>query len=347
MNPGGFSTGADWADGRESAPSRSHNKRVLLGGSEEGESPDPKVVFGTGRRYAWGRQEEALVIWRLDASRKVVESFALHHQLEALQGFMALEQSHRSRDRWSRAIAELRARPILIVSQAADRASERWPRVHLSTLTAGVVTVAAIGLVIYLTMVRGVGGEPFSQGILSQGLGPLTPGAEVPSRPSPTAATPTSLPGVNVHVNAEGGYLFSYPDDWDLTSAGETDELVSPTGDVVMSFDVVPSGPLRQASNRVLAGLDASYSDIEFVSNRVERMDQGQRGLVIGATATATDVEGAFVRLMAIALRGPDHNRVITVLFSPSSDPLNALPAIRQIIGSFRTSAEEDVLSTS
>ena len=352
MNPAGFSTGADRADGRGSAPSEAKSKEPgVVHGVEEDESPVPEVVFGTGGHYAWGRREEEFVIWRLYPSRKVVESFALHQQLEALQGFMALELIRGWRDnRWDRVLAQLRARPTLgtLMRQAADRTSDRWSRTDPSKLTAGILVMAFIGLVIYLTIVRGVGGGTLSQGVLSQegnGLNPLTPGAEMPSRPGPMAALPSSLPGVNVHVNAGGGYLFSYPDSWELTSSGETDELVSLSGDVVMSFGVAPSGPLRQASDRVLRSLTSPYSDIRLVSDRAERTEQGQRGLVIGATAT--DANGAFVRLMAITIRGPDHNRAITVRFSASSDLLNALPAIRQIIGSFRTSAEENVLSGS
>ena len=103
-----------------------------------------------------------------------------------------------------------------------------------------------------------------------------------------------------------------------------------------MFFGVAPPGPLRQASNGVLGRLTDAYSNVELVSDRVERTEQGQRGLVTGATAT--DANGAFVRLMAIIIRGPDQNQSITIRFSASSNPLHALSAIRQIVASFRTS---------
>ncbi len=141
-----------------------------------------------------------------------------------------------------------------------------------------------------------------------------------------------------MHVNDEAGYLFSYPDDWELSSAGPIAELTDPTGDVAMSFDLAPGGSLRRASEQVVAALSGRYSHLQVVSDRLEPTEQGQPSSVLGATAT--DARGALIRLMVVTVRGPDQNRSITVRFSPGSDPLRVLPDIQQIVGSFRTSIE-------
>ena len=134
-------------------------------------------------------------------------------------------------------------------------------------------------------------------------------------------------------MNDQAGYLFSYPDSWDLYTSGETDDLVSPGEDIKVSFGVAPPGPLRQASNGVLGRLTDAYSNVELVSDRVERTEQGQRGLVTGATAT--DANGAFVRLMAIIIRGPgsepiDHDSIFGEL-KPFARPVRH-PADRRIV---------------
>ena len=50
------------------------------------------------------------------------------------------------------------------------------------------------------------------------------------------------VPGYNVHLNEGGGYLFSYPDTWEITSAGDTARLISPDEEVVISFGTSASG---------------------------------------------------------------------------------------------------------
>ena len=235
---------------------------------------------------------------------------------------------------------------------SADRVLERWRAADSWALTSGVTALVFIVFMLSLGIVRGTGSNTPDRGpVLIQdraGGNPLGAGSAAPSGTDRAEAPPSasseasadtpssSLPGVDVHVNDRAGYLFSYPDGWELSRSGETDELSSPGGEIVMSFGMAPSGPLRQASTELLEGL-ATYSDIDVVSDKVERTEQGQRGMVIGATAT--DTTGATVRLMAITIRGPGENRAIMVQFSAGSDPLKALPAIREIVGSFRTSS--------
>jgi hypothetical protein len=151
-----------------------------------------------------------------------------------------------------------------------------------------------------------------------------------------TSGTEGQLPGFDVHVNKEGGYLFSYPDTWTVSHTGEVTRLLGPTGDVEMTFGIAPSRALEPASDRVVAEVADAYSDVELVTSEVDRTPQGQRSLVVGGTAT--DAAGDRVRFLVITIQGADQTRAITVRFDAESDPLDSLSVIREVVASFRTS---------
>ena len=166
---------------------------------------------------------------------------------------------------------------------------------------------------------------------------PATPAAS--PEVSPGRGTPGAedqLPGFGVHVNEQAGYLFSYPDAWTVSQSGENTRLLNPKGDIVMMFGMAPSRALEAASDRVVAEVASSYSDVELVTGDVERTPQGQPSLVVGGRAT--DAAGDAVRFLVITIRGTDETRAITVRFTPGSDPLDSLPVIREVVASFRTS---------
>ncbi len=161
--------------------------------------------------------------------------------------------------------------------------------------------------------------------------------AQAPST-SARPGSPSSvdqLPGVDVHVNDQAGYLFSYPDSWQLTPSGENTDLLSPDGEVEMTFGVAPLGSLREASDSVVQDLTGAFADAKIVARDVERTEQGQPSLVVGGTATDA---GGSISFLVITIQGQDRSWAITVRFSGDSKPLSALPAIREIIASFRTS---------
>ncbi len=172
---------------------------------------------------------------------------------------------------------------------------------------------------------------------------PGTDGTSVASNEDPArrglSATNDQLPEYDVHVNEGGGYLFSYPGAWEIESAGDNARLVSPDGDVVMTFRIAPPGSLEEASDRVLGNATRSYSGVELVAGEVERTPQGLRSLVVGGDAL--NATGTSVRFLVITIQGPEENRAITVRFSPSADPLETLPAIQEIVSSFRISQAE------
>ena len=147
------------------------------------------------------------------------------------------------------------------------------------------------------------------------------------------------LPGYEVHLNEMGGYLFSYPDSWELATAGDEARLASPDDEVIMTFGAGPSGSLEVASDRVIANVTSSHTDVDLVTAEIERTPQGFRSIVAGGDAL--DTRGARVRFLVITIEGPDRNRAITVRFSPSANPLEASPTIQEIISSFRVSQVE------
>ena len=215
-------------------------------------------------------------------------------------------------------------------------------RTALATLAAGILAFVLvgvfIGLVIYLTAVLGAsGGLPTIEAVpQDRPRDQVSPGPTSPDPPNDATTTPSSLPGVNVHVDDKAGYLFSYPISWALSPSGEDALLVSPDGDVVMSFGMAPTGSLERASDGVVESLASAYGDVELIAGNVERNEQGQPSLVVGGTGT--DANGDLIRFLAITIRGSDGNRAITVHYSVDSDPIATLPAIREIVASYRTS---------
>jgi hypothetical protein len=173
---------------------------------------------------------------------------------------------------------------------------------------------------------------------------PTTSGRDSGNEPNESAArasTPSeSQPsGVSVHVNADAGYRFSYPDGWDLSSSGTKTAVLSPDGEVMMWFDVAPPGPLSHASERIVEDLTASHDDVRLVSDEVGRTPQGERSLVVGGEAT--DASGAPTTFLVITIQGNGQNRTILIHFGAESRLLDAAPGIREIVASFRTTRPE------
>lgn len=218
------------------------------------------------------------------------------------------------------------------IAAGLERLIDSWSRRGVASRTAFLVTVlGAIVAVPLILLIRAEREAPAP-----------SPGTHATPTASPevragreTTAVEDQLPGFGVHVDEQAGYLFSYPDAWRLSDSGDTARLLSPTGDVVMTFGLAPARRLERAADQVVAKVARSYSDVELVTGEVERTTQGQPSLVVGGRAT--DASGADVRFLVIAIRGADQTRSITVRFAAGSDPLGALPVIREIVASFRT----------
>ena len=165
------------------------------------------------------------------------------------------------------------------------------------------------------------------------------PPSAVPSVSIPSDSEGAGLPGLHIHVNEAAGYLFSYPSSWELARHGGVDRLRNPGGDVLMTFEVAPQGTLQSASDDVVAEITRPYADVELDTGSIEQTPQGLPSLVVGGRGIGPGGEPA--RFLVITIAGPDGNHAITVHFSPDAKPLEALPAIREVIASYRISTAD------
>lgn len=156
---------------------------------------------------------------------------------------------------------------------------------------------------------------------------------------SPPGPSESQLPSVLVHVNEVGGWLFSYPSAWELDREASFDRLTDPSGNVVVTFDVAPGGELQSASEDIVAELTKDLSDVKLDTGPIERTPQGLPSLVVGGRGIGSG--GTPARFLVITIQGPDGNRAIAVHFSPDAEPLEALPAIREVIASYRISTAD------
>lgn len=297
----------------EPASRGGHPSKPLVIHPTAGHVPRNVDVFGTGRHYFWGRRDDALVIWSLEPTWSVVDSFPLDADEAAVRRFLALERSRRRRPaRW---FADLRA----------GRPRGRFYRTRF-WLTIGVSSLTLTILVLLLPSHGTWWGTPDEAVAFQDGPGSLGPSSELRSGPT------LPPPGERTYVDAAAGYRFFYPDTW--TRSGST--IADPDGDVVLSLRDAPSGPLGHVSRRMVKRLTADFTGVAVVSSEMQRTLQGRPALAVGIEAT--DRRGRSVRLLAITVRGPEHSAVIAVRFAADSDPLDALPVIQKVVASFRIS---------
>lgn len=182
----------------------------------------------------------------------------------------------------------------------------------------------------------------------------LPSGRETPARTdassanrSPAAATSVATPaeaaapasedrstGLTAYVNKDANYSFLHPNSWDVSTSSTAAVLTSPDSDVVVSFEGAPSGSLQQASDAVLKRFTDTVADARLLTTKAGKTLQGYRSLALGGTAT--DPTGAVSRFVVITVQGPDENRAMTLRFSADAEPLEASPAIVQIVSSFK-----------
>lgn len=173
-----------------------------------------------------------------------------------------------------------------------------------------------------------VGTDPPSSQIVAAGTSiTLLVGAS-PERLEPTA-----------YVNGPGGYAFRTPSSWELREVGPLAEIVSPNGDIVITFERRARGSLEEASERLVASLLETRSNSELVGQRRELIANSPALLVSG---TATEDTGEAIRFLAITVRGEPRSYAISIIVPAGSNPEQVLPRIEEIVTSFRTLDAED-----
>jgi hypothetical protein len=201
----------------------------------------------------------------------------------------------------------------------------RWER---AVLAVGLSAALAVSVIALLPL--GAAAPDFTEGSDTPSPSPV-PSTGVSSEPG---TLPSPVPsGLSLYTNSVSGYVFSYPNDWDVSTSGTVAVLSDPEGQIEISFHGAPPGSLQEASDRVLEELSNSYGAPETIATEVNRTSQGYPSIAVGGTAW--DETGAQIRFLAITIQGPNQNRAIMVLFPAETDPLD-LDALLGVVDSFR-----------
>jgi hypothetical protein len=283
-----------------------------IAGRHPAEWRPPDWDGAVGDHYAVGPRENGYAVWLLDQPDEPVLWFPPHRQLGAFLAFQDLESQERRLFRRSRSY--FGRRPLLVV---------------LAALVVLLGATSGLQFALRDASVRSTHGDATANG--SAGDTPA-------GRPSTTVTENRQQgairPGPGVYANGRAGYAFSYPRGWGLLGSGTAVRLVGPNGEAAISFRPASDGPVGQASTALLESLSAEYRDLQLQTPELQRTEQGFPSVVVGARATGRD--GRDVRFVSITIQGAANNWAIVVRFAEGSDVLRFMPAVRQIVDSFR-----------
>jgi hypothetical protein len=136
-------------------------------------------------------------------------------------------------------------------------------------------------------------------------------------------------------MNHAGGYVFEYPDAWQLTHEGDLSNLESPTGRIAMAFGVSPAGRLELVSTRLLRSQFGPTGEGKLIGTKRQRIAGAPAVLQSGLTRDGT---GVLIRYLAIAIDGDSREYTILITVSGRSDPARVLRTVEEIVASFETS---------
>jgi hypothetical protein len=161
------------------------------------------------------------------------------------------------------------------------------------------------------------------------------------SAPSPNlSASPASPEGPEQQqpvrfTNHAGGYLFSYPDAWQLTKEGDFSRLESPTGRIVVAFGVSLADRLELVSKRLVRSRFGPAGEGRIIGITRQRIAGAPAVLNSGLTRDET---GRLIRYLAIAIDGDSRAYTILITVSGRADPEHVLRTVEEIVTSFEAS---------
>jgi hypothetical protein len=208
----------------------------------------------------------------------------------------------------------------------AFRVAVGWER----TVVAGGLSVALAVAVITLLPLGAATPDPKGPAPTDRSS---TPEPSTGASSEPDTSSPVPSTGRSIYTNDLAGYLFSYPNDWDVSTSGTATTLSDPDGEIEISFEGAPAGSLQQASDGVLEQFTSTYNSPEIVATQVNETSQEYPSIAVGGVAT--DTSGSQIRFLAITIQGPDENRAIFVRFPADPDP-HDLDALLGVVYSFR-----------
>lgn len=150
---------------------------------------------------------------------------------------------------------------------------------------------------------------------------------------APTPSGPDQRVAERRFVNRQGDYAFRYPKGWEVSAQGTASKVVSPGGEVVISFGIGPKGKLEEAAARFASVVQSAYGDVQILGT--ERREIGGRPALIVA-GLGTNASGVRIRFLAITVDSGRGNHSISVFVAEGSDPVEVLPPVQAIVASFR-----------
>jgi hypothetical protein len=239
-------------------------------------------------------------------------------------------------DRVELGIELLQVRWYRRISHVPERLARRG---HGSASRRGALVAAGISVALAVTAIAVLPLDRLDRGV--QGRPDASPADPSPDpQPSPVPSGGPSMfpsvapsPDLSTYTNEQAGYLFSYPDSWEVSASPTATVLSDPEGQVVVSFDGAPPGPLQEASDGVLEQLTDAYVSPKIVATDYGSTPQEYPSIVVGGTAT--DASGASIRFLVVTIEGPEENRALSIRFPADTDP-DDLGAVLAVVGSFR-----------
>ena len=135
-------------------------------------------------------------------------------------------------------------------------------------------------------------------------------------------------------VNTAGGYRIEVPDGWSATQDGRTTKVTSPEGETLITFGMGRTGPLPVAATLFFQQVGGNYRDVQVFPPDANKVGT-RNALTYGGIGT--NKQDARVRFLAITVENTPTNFGITVFTEANTDPAATLPAVNQIVDSFRT----------
>ena len=141
------------------------------------------------------------------------------------------------------------------------------------------------------------------------------------------------VPATERHINAEGGYAFRVPTGWSVQSAASATEVTSPTGTATISIQVASEGELDAASVAFVGNLVATWTDAQTEEPQPRTVGELP---AVSVGGTAVDESGRPLRFLSILVDTGTRNHAISVSVPESSDAVSFMPAIEEILSSFK-----------
>ncbi|HVF09032.1 MAG TPA: hypothetical protein VNC60_10685 [Actinomycetota bacterium] len=164
----------------------------------------------------------------------------------------------------------------------------------------------------------------------------LADGSQDSSSPAPdrgAAEVETPIGSSQRLTNDDGGYGFRVPEGWTTETSQSTSQVTDPAGDVTITVLVAPEGGIEAVSEASLASIAADWTGVAAEAPQ-DRTVGALPAVAVGGTAT--DASGAPVRFLSIVIDSGERNHAIWVSVPETGDASTFLPAVEQILGSFR-----------